>query len=74
MHVRWRAGAGIELVLSVQAVLDPVRISAERRRGEYERMFFLPSVELTWGVGGLRLVVALALRSLNPALLQYCYV
>jgi phosphatidylinositol glycan class T len=34
VHVRWRAGAGVELVLSVQAVLDPVRISAERRRGE----------------------------------------
>ncbi len=35
MHVRWRAGAGVELVLTVQAVLDPVRISAERRRGEW---------------------------------------
>lgn len=34
VHVRWRAGAGVELVLSMQAVLDPVRISAERRRGE----------------------------------------
>ena len=35
VHVRWRAGAGVELVLAVQAVLDPVRISAERRRGEW---------------------------------------
>jgi len=35
VHVRWRAGAGVELVLSVQAVFDPVRISAERRRGEF---------------------------------------
>ena len=34
VHVRWRAGAGVELVLTMQAVLDPVRISAERRRGE----------------------------------------
>jgi len=34
VHVRWRAGAGVELLLSVQAVFDPVRISAERRRGE----------------------------------------
>ena len=34
VHVRWRPGAGVELVLAVQAVLDPVRISAERRRGE----------------------------------------
>jgi phosphatidylinositol glycan class T len=34
VHVRWRAGAGVELVLTVQAVLDPVRISSERRRGE----------------------------------------
>jgi GPI-anchor transamidase subunit T len=34
VHVRWRAGEGVELVLAVQAVLDPVRISAERRRGE----------------------------------------
>ena len=34
VHVRWRAGAGVELVLTMQAVLDPVRVSAERRRGE----------------------------------------
>jgi len=35
VHVRWRAGAGVELTLSVLAVLDPVRISAERSRGEF---------------------------------------
>ena len=34
VHVRWRAGAGVELALTVQAVLDPVRTSVERRRGE----------------------------------------
>jgi GPI-anchor transamidase subunit T len=37
VHVRWRAGVGIELTLTVQAVLDPVRTSAERRRGECAR-------------------------------------
>ena len=47
VHVRWRAGAGVELVLSVQAVLDPVRISAERRRGEYEFVIFLKYGKLT---------------------------
>jgi GPI-anchor transamidase subunit T len=35
VHVRWRAGVGVELMLTVQAVLDPVRASAERRRGEW---------------------------------------
>ena len=34
VHVRWRADAGVELMLTVQAVLDPVRTSADRRRGE----------------------------------------
>ena len=38
VHVRWRADAGVELTLTVQAVLDSVRTSAERRRGE--RFFF----------------------------------
>ena len=37
VHVRWRAG--VELVMTVQAVLDPVRISAERRRGEWSGHF-----------------------------------
>jgi phosphatidylinositol glycan class T len=32
VHVRWRADAGVELTLTVQAVLDSVRTSAERRR------------------------------------------
>jgi hypothetical protein len=35
VHVRWRADAGVELTLTVQAVLDSVRTSAERRRGEF---------------------------------------
>ena len=39
VHVRWRADAGVELTLTVQAVLDSVRTSAERRRGEI--FFFL---------------------------------
>jgi phosphatidylinositol glycan class T len=34
VHVKWRADAGVELMLTVQAVLDPVRTSANRRRGE----------------------------------------
>ena len=33
VHVRWKADAGVELALTVQAVLDPVRISVEGRRG-----------------------------------------
>jgi phosphatidylinositol glycan class T len=57
VHVRWRAGAGVELVLSVQAVLDPVRISAERRRGTFRQTF-----DLIWADWGkLRLVATLAL-------------
>ncbi|KAI0068973.1 Gpi16 subunit GPI transamidase component [Artomyces pyxidatus] len=32
VHVRWRAGKGVELVMTVQAVFDPVRMSAERKR------------------------------------------
>ncbi|KAF8259404.1 GPI transamidase component PIG-T [Lactarius quietus] len=32
VHVRWRADVGVELTLTVQAVLDPVRTSADRRR------------------------------------------
>ena len=32
--MRWRADTGVELTLTVQAVLDPVRTSAERQRGE----------------------------------------
>jgi hypothetical protein len=50
VHVRWRAGAGVELVLTVQAVLDPVRISTERRRGEKGSGLISVSVELTPGV------------------------
>ncbi len=34
VHVRWRADTGVELTLTVQAVLDSVRTSTERRRGE----------------------------------------
>ena len=34
VHVRWRADEGVELMLTAQAVLDPVRTSADRRRGE----------------------------------------
>jgi hypothetical protein len=34
VDVMWIAGRGIELRLTVQAVFDPVRTSAERRRGE----------------------------------------
>jgi phosphatidylinositol glycan class T len=41
VHVRWKAGAGVELTLSVLAVLDPVRISAERSRGESHHLSFL---------------------------------
>ncbi|KAI9436594.1 GPI transamidase component PIG-T [Lactarius indigo] len=32
VHVRWRADTGVELTLTVQAVLDSVRTSADRRR------------------------------------------
>lgn len=32
VHVRWRADTGVELTLTVQAVLDSVRTSTERRR------------------------------------------
>ena len=32
-HVRWRAGVGVELVLTVQAVFDPVRTSQGGKRG-----------------------------------------
>jgi phosphatidylinositol glycan class T len=62
VSVRWRAGAGVELVLSVQAVFDPVRISAERRRGERAFWYWF-----RWWLCGadfgmlLRLVAALAL-------------
>ncbi|KAH9961840.1 GPI transamidase component PIG-T [Russula compacta] len=44
VHVRWRAAAGVELTLSVQAVLDPVRISAERRRDWSLRSLFDRSI------------------------------
>jgi phosphatidylinositol glycan class T len=50
VHVRWRAGAGVELLLSVQAVLDPVRISAERRRGEWARGLFVWGGADDWGI------------------------
>lgn len=35
MHVRWKAGEGIELVLAVQAVFDPVRSSTDDKRGAF---------------------------------------
>ncbi|KAI9510156.1 GPI transamidase component PIG-T [Russula earlei] len=44
VHVRWRAGAGVELTLTVQVVLDPVRISAERRRDWSLRSLFDRSI------------------------------
>lgn len=35
VHVRWKAGEGVELVLAVQAVFDPVRSSGDDKRGAY---------------------------------------
>ena len=36
VHVTWdRATRGVHLQLSIQAVFDPVRLSASRQRGEY---------------------------------------
>lgn len=41
VHVRWRApgeaGAkgGVEVRLALQAVVNPVRLSSQRRRGKY---------------------------------------
>lgn len=35
VHVRWKAGEGVELVLAVQAVFDPVRSSGDEKRGAY---------------------------------------
>lgn len=40
VHVRWKADAGVELALTVQAVLDPVRISVEGRRDWSLRSIF----------------------------------
>ncbi|KAI0287503.1 GPI transamidase component PIG-T [Multifurca ochricompacta] len=40
VHVRWLARSGVELTLTVQAVLDPVRTSAERRRDWTLRSLF----------------------------------
>ncbi|KAI0248272.1 GPI transamidase component PIG-T [Lactifluus subvellereus] len=44
VHVRWRAGAGVELTLTVQAVLDPVRTSVERWRDWTLRSLFDRSI------------------------------
>ncbi|KAI0047315.1 Gpi16 subunit, GPI transamidase component [Auriscalpium vulgare] len=40
VHVRWRAGVGVELVLTVQAVMDPVRTSVEGKRDWSLRSLF----------------------------------
>jgi hypothetical protein len=76
VHVRWRAGAGVELVLSAQAVFDPVRISAERRRGErvFPTAFAVRGEEGLTGEGAFRLVAALALRSFDTARLCCCHI
>ncbi|KAA1470982.1 Gpi16 subunit, GPI transamidase component [Dentipellis sp. KUC8613] len=40
MHVRWRAGVGIELALTVQAVFDPVRAAYDGKRDWSLRSLF----------------------------------
>ncbi|KAH9964999.1 GPI transamidase component PIG-T [Russula dissimulans] len=50
VHVRWRAGAGVELTLAVLAVLDPVRISAERSRDWSLRSLFDRTIPRACGI------------------------
>ena len=61
VHVRWRADAGVELTLTVQAVLDSVRTSAERRRGEF--LFCLLLLSATLNCRTTRLDVGVVVRT-----------